>query len=96
MTIEWGAVNKEEAEIIGEITRRACDAFATISFINLSMDIAAVYSVVKLDLHKFKEFDDADFYHDIFGIMNHIDRETGELKYCFLPRCSARGNNAKK
>ena len=29
---------------------------------------------------------DEDVLHDVFGIARHLDRETGKLKDCFLPR----------
>jgi len=29
---------------------------------------------------------DSDFAHDVFGINAHLDRRTGELKDCFVPR----------
>lgn len=34
------------------------------------------------------KFDDFNFIHDIIGISNHIDRTTGQLQDCFLPRCA--------
>jgi hypothetical protein len=36
-------------------------------------------------LHDFPKF---DFMHDAVGIQNHINRETGQLEGCFLPRCA--------
>ena len=57
------------------------------------MDIMAADGVngnaeLRLDrlLH---QFDDANFGHDISGIYRHLNRETGELEGCFLPRCAA-------
>jgi len=32
----------------------------------------------------------ADFAHDVFGIRGHLDRDTGQLKDCFVPRYAAR------
>lgn len=29
-----------------------------------------------------------DFAHDVYGIRRHIDRETGKLLDCFVPRCA--------
>ncbi len=31
-----------------------------------------------------------DFWHDIHGIQRHIDRETGKLQHCFVPRFARR------
>ena len=33
------------------------------------------------------EADDFGFAHDIIGIQNNINRETGEFENCFVPRC---------
>ncbi|KKK55056.1 hypothetical protein LCGC14_3078450, partial [marine sediment metagenome] len=39
-----------------------------------------------LDLARFLEGPDFDFAHDVWGIRNHLNRETGQLENCFLPR----------
>ena len=56
----------------------------------VSMDITAVHSNgCPLQLSGFLASDDANFAHDVFGIMQHINRDTGGLRDCFLPRFSA-------
>ena len=61
-----------------------CDQFT------LMMDITATHcNGNPLKLFALKEAEDFDFYHDVFGIVNNIDRETGKLKNCFSPRYSA-------
>ena len=40
-----------------------------------------------LDLAKLQAAAPADFLHDVFGIRRYLNRETGELGGCFLPRC---------
>lgn len=52
------------------------------------MDLAAVHYTCPLDLEKLLGFDKANFGHDIAGIFNKLDRETGELGDFFLPRCA--------
>lgn len=42
----------------------------------------------ELDLQKLLDAPDGDFGHDVFGIRRHINRQTGELGDCFLPRCA--------
>lgn len=42
----------------------------------------------KLDFDKLLAADDFNFMHDITGINRHLDRETGKLGGCFLPRCA--------
>lgn len=59
--------------------------------LSLRMDVTACHcNGCALDLQKLLAFDDFNFVHDVFGIRNHIDRETGKLTRCFLPRCHAR------
>lgn len=86
--INWDC-SKKENELITKIVNRACEGHKVIIKIDLSMDIVATHcNGTKLDLEKFFAFDDFNFYHDIFGIMRYINRTTGKLDNCFLPRCS--------
>lgn len=60
-------------------------------YMSLCMDIAAADGVngnAPLDLARLLEVDTFNFNHDIAGIMRHIDRETGTLGDCFVPRCA--------
>lgn len=55
------------------------------------MDIDACHSNgCSLQLDKLLNADDANFAHDVFGIRRFIDRTTGKLDGCFLPRSAAR------
>ncbi len=57
------------------------------------MDIDAVHSNGNpLRLQELLESDDLDFAHDIFGILAHLDRNTGRLLDCFSPRYSRAAN----
>lgn len=38
-----------------------------------------------LRLEDLERADDTDFFHDILGILNHIDTATGKLKDNFVP-----------
>ena len=42
-----------------------------------------------LRLRELLEADDSNFAHDVFGIRRHLNRETGQLEDCFLPRFAA-------
>lgn len=51
------------------------------------MDIDACHSNgCPLNLQKLLDADDFNFAHDVFGIRANINRETGEIENCFLPR----------
>ena len=55
------------------------------------MDVAAADGCngnIALDLNKLLTFPVVDFLHDCYGIQNHLDRTTGQLTDCFLPRCA--------
>ncbi|MGR3177814.1 MAG: DUF6874 family protein [Candidatus Anammoxibacter sp.] len=81
---------KADQKLITKIAQRAVKLNPDYDFMDASMDVSAVHlNDCKLDLKKFIGFDDFNFGHDAFGIARHIDRNTGKLQNCFLPRCSA-------
>lgn len=54
---------------------------------DLVMDLSATHaSGCPLKLDELLNANDSDFGHDIHGIRRHINRETGRLEGCFLPR----------
>lgn len=94
--VDWKGITKKEFKKISEISNRAValckksDELPDIDKMDLDMDIGAVHANgIKLDLDKFFKFPDFDFMHDVFGIQRHIDRGTGTLQDCFVPRCAA-------
>lgn len=51
------------------------------------MDITACHANgCPLKLHDLLVGSEFDFTHDVFGISRHLDRKTGKLQNCFLPR----------
>jgi len=61
--------------------------------INLIMDLTAADGVngnCPLDWDRLIAADDFNFLHDLSGICRHINRDTGELENCFLPRFTKR------
>lgn len=53
------------------------------------MDIIACHANGNpLRLDALLKADDGQFGHDVFGIRRHINRETGKLGDCFVPRYS--------
>lgn len=84
-------VTKAEYELIGKIVKRATEKYPThgLDKMTLYMDLTATHANGNpLRLKEFLEADDFNFAHDIFGISNHIDRNTGKMTRCFLPRFS--------
>jgi hypothetical protein len=87
--INWKHNNAEEPRIIAKIAKRACEKFGWLYF-EINMDISATHlNGNPLKLKELLTADDLNFSHDLVGIRNHIDRNTGKLKNCFLPRYSA-------
>lgn len=89
--INWTAT-KEELFVMSDICDRAAKRIhhSTRGKVDLMMDLEAVHSNgCKLDLDVLHNFNEQNFYHDIIGIIHHLDRETGKLKDCFVPRCAA-------
>lgn len=88
MAINFDA-SREEYDLAAQIVVRACSLLADIDRIALEMDIIATHmNGCPLDLPKLLAARDFDFVHDVVGIIEHIDRSTGELRDCFLPRCA--------
>ena len=75
----------EDAKLFDEIADRALVNIK----LYLVMGIAACHlNGCPLDLKKLLTFEDDDFFHDIDGIIEHINRNTGKLENSFLPRCA--------
>ena len=51
-----------------------------------TMDISVVHAHTPLRLAELADAGEFDFAHDIGGIGRHLNRETGELEDCFVPR----------
>ena len=88
-------VSREDSALIERITGRAVRLFAKhgqqIDGLSLMMDVTATHANgCPLKLAELADADDSNFAHDIGGIRRHLDRETGHLTGCFLPRFHAR------
>lgn len=88
--ISWD-VGREEVHIISEIAARAV-ALAKrhgVAYPKMTavMDLMACHANgCPLRLRDLLAADDGNFAHDVFGIRDHINRDTGALGDCFLPR----------
>ena len=54
--------------------------------LDLMMDIDATNENCPLRLKELLDADDFNFYHDLIGIGNNLNRKTKKLENCFLPR----------
>lgn len=85
--------SKADREQITAIADRAVRAAAKAGVryarTDAEMDVTACHcNGMPLDLVKLASFDDFNFSHDVFGIRRYLDRSTGKLTSCFVPRCS--------
>jgi hypothetical protein len=84
--INW-SISKEDHEVVRKVVKRAIKSGAVSSGMDFEMDLTAAHlNGCPIDLKKLLEAPDADFLHDVYGIKRHINRTTGELEDCFLPR----------
>lgn len=57
----------------------------------LTMDLSASHANgTPIDFQKMLDAPAVDFAHDILGIQRHLNRQTGKLENCFVPRCAKR------
>jgi len=57
------------------------------SRLEVTMDLTACHlNGCRLDLDGLLTATPSDLIHDVAGIMRHINRQTGQLEDCFLPR----------
>lgn len=84
-------VTPADRDLISAITERAWAIRARLNLdgskMDLDMDITAVHANGEpLDLERLLNADPFNFSHDVCGIRNHINRNTGQLERCFVPR----------
>ena len=80
---------KDDVRLISVIAKRALELGLARPSIDLVMDLEAAHSVNPLRLLDLSLASDADLMHDARGIVEHLDRETGEMRDCFSPRYAA-------
>jgi hypothetical protein len=85
-------IEKGEVKLIDAIVARAEHLYYSVTGdrtdrMTLVMDLIACHmNGCPLKLASLLAADDANFAHDVFGIQRHIDRTTGALRDCFMPR----------
>ena len=77
------------SKIVGRAMREHPDL--KIDMVSLEMDIEAVHcNDTPIDLPRLLAIESPHFGHDVFGIQRFIDRNTGKLTQCFVPRTARR------
>lgn len=90
MILNWKTTDTE-ADLIKQITDRTLRFVPEANRMAVNMDITACHlNDTALDLARLLALPDPDFMHDVGGISAHLDRRTGKLQDCFVPRCARR------
>lgn len=89
--IPWEKISRYEANLISKIANRGIALASKVGGpdldkVEVDMDLTAAHLSCPLQLDELLRAKDSDFGHDFFGIRRHINRRTGELEGCFLPR----------
>ena len=84
--IDWNNINPTDSRLIHECVKRAVKTDPSLDVTTMNMDLMAVHIITPLRLNDLLSTDDSNFYHDIYGIRRHVDRDSGNLLDCFLPR----------
>lgn len=82
-------VTKEEFQNIAKIADRAEELgiMERSQRMTVMIDLQACHANdCKIDFERLLDAEPYDFSHDVVGISNHINRDTGKLENCFLPR----------
>lgn len=87
--------SKKDMVVISKIAVRAVElargmGVNSLEALDLSMDLIVANRSNPMNLHRLFEADAPNFVHDVFGIRNHLDRNSGDLLDCFSPRFSKR------
>lgn len=96
MIVEMARLTADEKEQVGRIIERvrklakSGNPVYTCNMGDLEMDLRAVHAHTPIDFAALEMMDAFEFAHDISGIDAHIDRLTGALRNCFVPRCAVR------
>jgi hypothetical protein len=91
--IKLSKINTADLVLIGKAVDRAVEIGKQNNFaverISMHMDLCTAHIEGPLNLDKLVQAPDGDFGHDVFGINRYLDRNTGQLTECFVPRCAA-------
>jgi len=80
-------ITKKDRALVDKIITRAAALDPQFDKLHHHMNLVATHANgCPMDFARLSEADDFNLSHDVFGIDQHIDRDTGKLRNCFLPR----------
>jgi hypothetical protein len=83
--LNWTMKSDVEYKLLSLIANRISKASGR-PYLDWLMDVELAYQDCPMRLEGLLNAGDSDFYHDLDGIRNHLNRETGKLEDCFVPR----------
>ena len=91
MTVQFKA-SHNDLTVLSQIADRYLNKFGrSAKKLDVMMDLeAAISNGCPLRLNDLLAADDFNFFHDVCGIRDHLNRETGQLENCFSPRFELR------
>jgi len=84
-TVTFAKFSPEESKFVSRIVDRAVGPVYD-ERMTARMDIAATHAIMPLRLEELADADNFNFFHDMGGIARHLNRKTGEMEDCFVPR----------
>ena len=93
--VQLAVLNEDENRIMQKILRRAeqlgvKNKKGRFDAMSLEMDLLAVHARTPLCLTALANSGSFTFLCDVLGIVRHLNRRTGVLEDCFVPRSTAR------
>ena len=81
-------LNKEDMLLISKIVKRGFPMMKDCyrSMLDMIMDIDTANNDIPLKLNDLLIADDQNYYHDVIGICNNLNRSTKWIDNCFVPR----------
>jgi hypothetical protein len=82
-------MTKEEMKLISKIVDKAFETEMQAHYgskLDMFMDIEFVHKDCPLNLQRLLEADNFNFFHDVIGIYENLNRKTKKLENCFVPR----------
>ena len=87
MTVSFKISRRDKLALDCVISRTLTLAPDFASKMELSMDLVATHANgCRMDFEALAAADDFNLLHDVAGIRRHLDRTTGKLGDCFVPR----------
>lgn len=90
MKVSFKATKKEYVAALAIVVRAVTEGLTeSRDAMDRMMDIIATNANgCPIDMERMVDFDAFNFRHDFLGIVAHMDRKTGKLTDCFVPRCA--------